>query len=111
LSLVPGGVSASWISWYDGRLHVSTSRGERRSVPWSAQVAGTVVGLLLFTPLTWLFYTAFLFGAALTFHFMALALANASRWSPVGVPAPEARGGDLRVALAALPSAAAAQGA
>lgn len=56
------------------------------SAPLGAALLGVTIGVLIFAPLTWLFYCGFLFIAALTFHFMAMALEGLREVLPLGEP-------------------------
>jgi hypothetical protein len=49
-----------------------------------AELLGLTLGAAIALPLVWLFHTAFLFVAALTFHFIAIATGALARWAPIG---------------------------
>lgn len=52
--------------------------------PVSALVAGTVIGVLVFTPLVFVFYWAFLFAVALAFHAMGAVFGAMAELTPIG---------------------------
>jgi hypothetical protein len=57
---------------------------DRGQAPLSALIAGSVVGVLVMTPLVFFFYWAFLFVAALTFHALGVLFTSLAEWVPIG---------------------------
>ncbi|MBL8914887.1 MAG: hypothetical protein JNM17_29550 [Archangium sp.] len=57
--------------------------GKSDDAPLSAVIVGSLVGALVMTPLVFLFYWAFLFATALTFHAMGAVLGSMAQWMPI----------------------------
>lgn len=58
--------------------------GKNDGAPLGAVLLGSLIGVLVMTPLVFLFYWAFLFLTALVFHAMGIVFGSMAEWMPIG---------------------------